>query len=108
MVIWLGWNSCVEELEKCLALESVSDVRVVGSCGMGGIGKTTLARALYEKISYQYDFHCFVDDLNKIYQLSGSLGLQKELLSQFLNDENLEICNASVGTYLIWTMLCNK
>jgi len=104
----VGMESRVEELEKCLALESVSDVRVVGISGMKGIGKTTLARALYEKIADRYDFHCFVDDLNKIYQLSGSLGLQKELLSQFLNDENLEICNASVGTYLIWTMLRNK
>ncbi|KAL5147613.1 TMV resistance protein N [Glycine soja] len=59
-----GWDirNNVEELEKCLVLESVSDVRVVGISGMGGIGKTTLARALYEKIADQYDFHCFVDD----------------------------------------------
>ncbi|KAG5020664.1 hypothetical protein JHK87_016519 [Glycine soja] len=68
-------ESRVEELEKCLALESVSDVRVVGISGMKGIGKTTLARALYEKIADRYDFHCFVDDLNKIYQLSGSLDI---------------------------------
>ena len=64
----VGMESSVEELEKCLALESVSDVRVVGISGMGGIGKTTLARALYEKIADQYDFHCFVDDVNNIYR----------------------------------------
>ncbi|RZC09314.1 Disease resistance protein RML1B [Glycine soja] len=86
MVIWLGWNSCVEELEKCLALESVSDVRVVGISGMKGIGKTTLARALYEKIADRYDFHCFVDDLNKIYQLSGSLGGIETLLCECLGE----------------------
>ncbi|KAL3016967.1 hypothetical protein AAZX31_06G246300 [Glycine max] len=104
----VGMESSVEELEKCLVLESVSDVRVVGISGMGGIGKTTLARALYEKIADQYDFHCFVDDVNNIYRHSSSLGVQKQLLSQCLNDENLEICNVSKGTYLVSTMLRNK
>ena len=104
----VGMESCVEELEKCLELELVSDVRVVGICGMGGIGKTTLARALYEKISYQYDFHCFVDDVKEIYKKIGSLGVQKQLLSQCVNDKNIEICNASKGTYLIGTRLRNK
>uniref|UniRef100_A0A368UL68 TIR domain-containing protein n=1 Tax=Glycine max TaxID=3847 RepID=A0A368UL68_SOYBN len=104
----VGMESRVKELEKCLKLESVSDVRVVGISGMGGIGKTTLASALYEKIAYQFDFHCFVDDVNYIYRRSGSLGVQKQLLSQCLNDKNLEICNASVGTYLIGTRLRNK
>ncbi|KAL3016987.1 hypothetical protein AAZX31_06G247800 [Glycine max] len=106
--ILVGIKSRVEELEKCLALESVSDVRVVGISGMGGIGKTTLARALYKTIAHRYDFHCFVENVNKIYQYSGSLGVQKQLLSQCLKDKNLEICNVSVGTYLIGTMLRNK
>ncbi|KAG5020663.1 hypothetical protein JHK87_016518 [Glycine soja] len=104
----VGMESRVEELEKCLELESISDVRVVGISGMGGIGKTTLARALYEKIADQYDVHCFVDDVNKIYQHSSSLGVQKQLLSQCLNEENLEICNVSTGTSLIRTRLRNK
>ena len=48
---------------------------------MGGIGKTTLGRALYERISHQYDICCFIDDVSKIYRDSSTLGVEKELLS---------------------------
>ncbi|WVZ04464.1 hypothetical protein V8G54_025270 [Vigna mungo] len=74
---------------------------------MGGIGKTTLARALYERIYHQYDFHCFIDDVSKIYRDSSSLGVQKQLISQSLNEKNLEISNSFEGTCLMWSRLHN-
>ncbi|MED6170033.1 hypothetical protein PIB30_026746 [Stylosanthes scabra] len=58
----VGMQSPLEDLEKFLVLDSEDDVRVVGICGMGGIGKSTLATTLYEKISHPYDISCFVDD----------------------------------------------
>ncbi|WVZ03030.1 hypothetical protein V8G54_023836 [Vigna mungo] len=74
---------------------------------MGGIGKTTLARVLYERIYHQYDFHCFIDDVSKIYRDSSSLGVQKQLISQSLNEKNLEISNSFEGTCLMWSRLHN-
>ncbi|QCD86510.1 hypothetical protein DEO72_LG3g1033 [Vigna unguiculata] len=103
----VGMEARVEELLRLLCLGSVTDVRVVGISGMGGIGKTTLGRALYERICHQYDYHCFIDDVSKIYQDSSSLGLQKQLISQSLNEKNLEISNAFEGTCLVWSRLRN-
>ena len=102
-------ESCVEELVKLLELELFNVVRVVRISGMCGIGKTTLDCALYERISHHYDFCCFIDDVKKIYQDSGALCIRctKQLLSQFLNEENLEICNVYEGTCLVWSSLRN-
>ncbi|CAK8577161.1 unnamed protein product [Lathyrus sativus] len=102
----VGVHSRVEELENLLTMDSDDDdVRVLGICGMGGIGKTTLATALYAKISNQFDACCFIDDVSKVYGDHGPIGVQKQLLCQTLNEENLQICNLPMASNLIRTRL---
>ncbi|KAK7247077.1 hypothetical protein RIF29_41953 [Crotalaria pallida] len=97
----VGMHTRVEELQKLLVLDSDDDVRVVGICGMGGIGKTTLVKELYERINHQYDARCFIDDVSGIYAIDA----QKQLLRQTLNETNMEIWNISHATSLIRTRL---
>ncbi|MED6156724.1 hypothetical protein PIB30_017098 [Stylosanthes scabra] len=103
----VGMHFPLKELEKVLVLESDDEVRVVGICGMGGIGKSTLATILYEKISHQYDVSCFVDDVSKTYGEYGPLGVQKQLLCQAFMEEDL-ICSLSLATNLIQDRLCHR
>ncbi|MED6111124.1 hypothetical protein PIB30_049632 [Stylosanthes scabra] len=104
----VGMHSPVQELEKLLVLDSDDDVRVVGICGMGGIGKSTIATILYEKASHQYDVSCFVDDVSKIYRDYGSLGVQREFLCQAFTEQNFASCNFLLANNLIQTRLRHR
>nr|AHG28999.1 NBS-LRR protein [Cicer arietinum] len=104
----VGMFSPIEDLEKCLLLDSVDDVRVVGICGMGGLGKTTLASVLYGKISHQFDACCFIDDVSNIFRYHGPIGAQKQILRQTLGEEHNQMYNLYVGTNLIQTRLCHR
>ncbi|XLR13533.1 hypothetical protein S83_041471 [Arachis hypogaea] len=104
----VGMHSPLQELEKLLLLDSEDDVRVLGICGMGGIGKSTLATILYEKFSHQYDASCFVDDVSRIYGGYGAVGVQNQLLCQAFMEENFSTFNLSLANNLIQTRLRHR
>ncbi|KAK8472221.1 hypothetical protein PHAVU_002G145600 [Phaseolus vulgaris] len=98
----VGTESRVEELTNLSSLGSDNDVRVVEISGVGDIGKTTLAGILYERINHKYNFPYFINDVNKIYRDSKSLGVLNELISKSSNEKNFKICNAIFGDIFGW------
>ncbi|XP_057746844.1 disease resistance protein RUN1-like isoform X2 [Arachis stenosperma] len=106
----VGMQSRVEELENLIDFNSDNEVRVVGVCGMGGIGKSTLARVVYGRNLHKFGAHCFVDDISKVFRDAGGLSsLQKQLVCQITNGEIQDIYNHYEAKSLIKTMLrCQK
>ncbi|KAI5412237.1 hypothetical protein KIW84_057051 [Lathyrus oleraceus] len=87
----VGMQPRIEELEKLLKLTSKEDdFRVLGIWGMSGVGKTTHATVLYDRISYQFDACCFINNTSKLYMDGGVIAVQKQILRQALDERNLD------------------
>ncbi|CAM8887299.1 unnamed protein product [Rhodiola kirilowii] len=102
----VGMESRLEELISCMCMDQ-DDVRIVGICGMGGIGKTTIARTIFDKVSYQFEGSCFLPDVRDAAEKHGVEFLQQQLLSEIVG-QNKKIWDAHRGAFVIRNMLRRK
>ncbi|KAL5843242.1 hypothetical protein ACOSQ4_009200 [Xanthoceras sorbifolium] len=103
----VGINSHVEKIYELLEHEN-DDIRFIGIWGMGGVGKSTIAKVVFEMLSYQYEGRCFLKNVREVSNEKGVVFLQNELLSDMLNEKNLNICNDLGGINYIRRQLCCK
>ncbi|KAK3430945.1 hypothetical protein EUGRSUZ_E02148 [Eucalyptus grandis] len=106
----VGIDSRVAELKSMLNLKSHEDVVMVGLWGQGGIGKTTLSKALYNAIFRQFDGSCFLANVREASKNSNDLvPLQEKLLYEILSlQQKLEVPSVDRGIILIQHRLCHK
>ncbi|EEF40577.1 leucine-rich repeat-containing protein, putative [Ricinus communis] len=75
---------------------------------MGGIGKTTIAGVIFNRISALFDSCCFLADVRKESETTGLPHLQEALFSMLLEDENLNMHMLSTEPSCIKTRLHRK
>ncbi|XP_059645478.1 disease resistance protein L6-like [Cornus florida] len=88
----VGMDHHENEMTRLFNIAS-DDVQIVGIHGMSGIGKTTVAKFIYNKLLGYFDCCSFLEDVQTAQKLQGTLvSLQKQLLTDTLN-WSLDIAN---------------
>ncbi|XP_048132622.1 disease resistance protein RUN1-like isoform X2 [Rhodamnia argentea] len=80
------------------------ETKIVGIHGMGGVGKTTLAKIVYNQLSNNFVDCCFLGDIRK----KEITRLQNQLLSTILKRKWHDINDVMEGKKLIKERLCSK
>ncbi|EFH51777.1 predicted protein [Arabidopsis lyrata subsp. lyrata] len=98
----IGMEAHMKKMEQLLCLDS-DEVRMIGIWGPSGIGKTIIARVLFNQFNGSFELSVFVENIKELMcrplcsdDYSTKLHIQRQFMSQITNHKEMEICHLGV------------
>ncbi|KAI9072743.1 hypothetical protein K1719_045306 [Acacia pycnantha] len=104
----VGLTSRMKEITQMLRDQS-DEIKVVGILGMGGIGKTTIAGAIYNEVVKDFEAKSFLANIREAsWSEKDLVGLQEQLLSDILQIGKMPLNSIQLGKGRIKECLHHK
>ncbi|GJX66897.1 disease resistance TIR-NBS-LRR class family protein [Tanacetum coccineum] len=103
----VGMETRVRDFISSLEM-GTDEVRMIGINGMGGAGKTTTERAIFDHLSNDFEATSFVEDVRKVSNSVSDLKkLQEQILSKVVN-ESVTLTGVNEGKNMMKRSMCGK
>ncbi|KAK2973598.1 hypothetical protein RJ640_003120 [Escallonia rubra] len=104
----VGMDSQVKDINSWLQ-DGSSDAEIMVLCGMGGIGKTTIARYVFNLHHSKFDSSSFLTDIRETFEKSdGPNNLQRQLLADISKRKETETFGVNDGINKIKHAMSHK
>ncbi|XP_027187598.1 disease resistance protein RUN1-like [Cicer arietinum] len=105
----VGVESRVQDTIQLLNIQQLNDVLLLGMWGMGGAGKTTIAKAIYNKIGRDFEGRSFLANVRETWErTSGQVSLQEQLLFDIFKETTTKIQSIESGKMILKDRLSHK
>ncbi|KAG5574252.1 hypothetical protein H5410_054386 [Solanum commersonii] len=102
----VGLDTQLKKVESLLKMEINDIVRIVWIWGMGGVGKTTIAKKIFYELSSKFEVVCFLENIKENKHKIHSL--QNILLSKLLGEKENCVDNKEAGRSMLSKRLLLK
>ncbi|KAK8564336.1 hypothetical protein V6N12_036462 [Hibiscus sabdariffa] len=103
----VGVDTLITRINWWIKQDGHTKVGIAAICGIGGIGKTTIAKVVYNQNIHGFEGHSFLANVRETSgDCNGLLRLQRQLISDILKGKAHKIYNTDNGINKIKEVVC--